>query len=234
MSKSEKIKVGILPGLADLYNRMFNPEIIAELKQFIADIPKAIGSELLDFEIGRLSSTEDEMRSEAAKLAAKDIDMLVIVLSPYCPSGAVTPAVMESSVPVLLWPAQTVYEFIPEEILPSQVRLSHGVHAVQDIANVLRKHNKTFGILHGHYLEKDFRGKFEEWARAARLYTAFVRSNPVQLGGFFENMLDLQIGEAQFISDCGIAMTPFDLAQVSAAIKQVAGADAEISPYVSF
>lgn len=226
MSVKNKIKVGILPGLADLYNRLFTQEIIEELKDFVASVPKAIDSELIEFEMGNLSSTQEQMKAEVAKLTAKDVDMIVLLLAPYCPSGAVVPGIMESRVPVLLWPAQTVYEFIPEEISASEIRLSHGVHAVQDIANVLRKRGKSFGILHGHFLEEGFRKEIEEWARAARVYSAFVKSNPVQFGGYFEDMLDLQIADAAFISDCGIKMATYDLPQLEAELKRVG--DAEI------
>lgn len=220
MSEINKIKVGILPGLADLYNRLFSQEVLAELETFIGSIPNAIGAERIEFEVGVLSSTEEQMKTEMARLTAKGVDLIVIVLAPYCPSGAVVPAVMGSRIPVLLWPAQTIYELIPGELNGSQVRLSHGVHAVQDIANVLRRYGKTFGILHGHHLEDGFRGIFEEWAKAARIYTAFVTSNPVQIGGHFENMLDLQIADSQFIADCGIKMTAYDLSQLEKAIKQ--------------
>ncbi|MEN6383613.1 MAG: hypothetical protein ABFD79_00255 [Phycisphaerales bacterium] len=221
MTEINKIKVGILPGLADLYNRLFNQEVLAELRTFIASIPDAIGAEGIEFEVGNLSSTEEQMKLETARLTAKGVDMIVILLAPYCPSGAVVPAIMESNIPVLLWPAQTMYELVPGTLNGSQIRLSHGVHGVQDIANVLRRHGKKYGILHGHHLEDCFRGTFEEWAKAARIYTAFITSNPIQLGGHFEDMLDLQIADAQFIADCGIKMTAYDLSQLEKAMKQV-------------
>jgi len=221
MKKANKVRVGILPGLADLYTRLFNQEVLDELKRFIASLPKVIDSKQIDFEIGRLSSTQEQMKAEAAQLAAQGVDLIVIVLAPYCPSGAVVPAVMESRVPVLLWPAQTMYELIPESLTASQVRLSHGVHAVQDIANMLRKKGKKFGILHGHFREEGFYREFEEWAQAARIYTTFASSNPVQIGGHFEDMLDLQIADAQFIADCGIKMTAYDLSLLEKAMNQV-------------
>lgn len=223
--KNNKLKIGILPGLADLYNRLFSQEIINELKTFIAGLPKAIGSERIDFVIGQLSSTQEQMKAEATALAGGGVDLIMIVLAPYCPSGAVVPAVMESKVPVLLWPAQTVYELSPESLGSSEICLSHGVHAVQDIANVLRKRGKRFGILHGHFQEDGFCRRLEAWATAARMYMAFVSSNPVQIGGHFENMLDLQIADARFIADCGITMTAFNLPEVEAELKKADGGE---------
>ena len=113
MTEINKIKVGILPGLADLYNRLFNQEVLAELRTFIASVPDAIGAEGIEFEVGNLSSTDEQMKLETARLTAKGVDMIVILLAPYCPSGAVVPAIMESNIPVLLWPAQTMYELVP-------------------------------------------------------------------------------------------------------------------------
>ncbi len=227
MGMENKIKVGVLPGVADLYNRLFTKEIFDELHAFIAKVPESIGSELIDFEIGTLASTQEQLTDEIGKLAGKDVDMILMLLAPYCPSGAVVPAIMESPVPVVLWPAQTVYDFVPETIDSTQIRLSHGVHAVQDIANVLRRRGKAFGVLHGHFLEDGFCGKLEQWAKAARIYSAFSSSNPVQLGGYFENMLDLQVADAAFISDSGIKMTAYDLSRLEAGMKEVSDADAQ-------
>ncbi len=227
MSEINKIKVGILPCMADLYNKLFKPDCIEELKQFASSLPGAIGSELAQFEVGGLSSTQEQISAEAAKLAANGIDMLIIMLAPYCPSGAIVPAVTESKIPVLLWPAQTMYELDAQTFGPAQINLNHGVHAVQDIANVLRKQGKPFGILHRHYLEADFREEFEQWVKAAKAYTAFVKSNPIQVGGHFVNMFDLQIADAQFICDCGIKMTSYDLCGLKAQLELIS--DSEIS-----
>jgi len=224
-SLMNKIKVGILPGLADLYNRLFSQEIIDELNTFIAGLPEAIGSDRIDFEIGTLSSTQAELTDEISKLMDKEVQMILLVLSPYCPSGAVVPAVMKSRVPVVLWPAQTVYDFVPETIDSTGIRLSHGVHAVQDIANILKKHGKKFGVLHGHFREDDFCARLDEWAQAAAVYSFFAASNPVQIGDYFNDMLDLQIDDAAFIADTGIAVTEYNSAQLNAAMKQVAQAD---------
>ncbi|MBN2210080.1 MAG: hypothetical protein JW709_01675 [Sedimentisphaerales bacterium] len=230
MMSNKILKVGILPGMADLYNRLFSPAIIDELKAFIADIPSSIKSQRLAFEVGMLSSTKEQMKAEATRLAQKDIDLIVVALAPYCPSGAVVPAVLESKIPVLLWPVQTVYDFVPEQIAAGQIRLSHGVHAVQDIANVLHRRKKNFGVIHGHFREDGFCRIFEEWAEAARIYTAFANSNPVQIGGHFEDMLDLQISDAPFLAASGIKMTSFHLSEVEAELKKVD--DTEITALV--
>ena len=220
-----KIKVGIVPCLADLYNKLFDPARIEELRQFAADMPAVIGSELIEFEVGKISSTKEQIMHQMAEMTSNGADMIVMLLAPYCPSGAVAPAVMGSEVPVVLWPAQTIYELDPASINDLQISLSHGVHAVQDIANVLRKQGKAFGILHKHHLEDDFCQEIEQWAKAAKIYTAFKRSKPVQIGGHFENMLDLQIADAKFISDCKFRNASYDISRLDAEIKAVADAD---------
>lgn len=235
MSGSDNtIKVGILPGLADLYTRLYSQEVIGKLTNFIAGIPNTIGSDLITFEIGNLSSSAEQMSAEVDKLTTKNIDLLIVLLAPYCPSGAIVSALMKSRIPILLWPAQTIYEFVPDKVDQTQLRLSHGVHAVQDLANILRKRNKPFGVLHGHDREKDFRAKFETWAQAAQSYTAFVRSNPIQIGDHFHDMLDLQITDTQFIADCGIKMIDYDLSQFKAEIartKNINAVEARVKAY---
>ena len=214
MQITDKIKVGFVPCLANLYNKLFQPENIAALKQFATDIPSKINSDMIDFQVGDISSTTEQISLQIDNLTASGCDMIVMLLAPYCPSGAVAPAVMGSNVPVLLWAAQTVYGFEPDTFDNSQVRLSHGVHAVQDIANILRKRHKPFGIIHGHYLEEGFCSEFEQWSTAARIYTSFVNSNPIQIGGYFKDMLDLQISNTKFVQDSKISNTIYDIEQL--------------------
>jgi len=224
---SLRLKVGILPGLAELYNKSFSRELLDELKEFITGLPEAIGSSRIDFEIAETASTEEHMKAEAAKLIDKNVHLIVLVLAPYCPSGVIAPALNEHKIPLLLWPAQTVFEFNPEQINAAQICLSHGVHGVQDSANILRKRRRPFCILHGHYLEDGFCEQFEQWTAAAGIYTSFLRSNPLQIGGYFNNMLDLQIDDAPFLTSCGIKINAVNTSELEAELKTVAQPDIE-------
>lgn len=218
---NKRITIGFIPCLADLYNRLFSVDDINSLKDYIEDVKCDISSEKLQPEFGRLSSTKAQISSEFKKMISSGAEMIVIMLPPYCPSGAIVPAIIEHNIPVVLWASQKMYEIKPEELTATKVYLSHGVHAVQDIANVLIKSGKSFGILHHQIESPDFIQELESWAFASRIYSSFVDSKPTQFGGHFADMLDLQISDAKFIKQCGIKHTEFSLQQIKDAKSKV-------------
>ncbi len=205
--KTQKIRVGILPGLADLYNRLWGDSVMGEYLGLINTAIDTIGSDIIEFDLADICSTKKQFSTQVKKLSEKDVDMLLVVLGPYCASGVIAPALIDCDIPVVLWPIQSVYEIVAEEFKDDFVKLNHGVHGIQDLSNVLSKRGRYFGLLHGHYQQADFKNQLEQWAMAARGVSGFRRSNPVQFGGHFEDMLDLQIGGYDFVSQCGVKFT---------------------------
>lgn len=210
--KTQKIRVGVLPGLADLYNRLWGDSIGVEYAELISKTIDAIGSDIIEFDEGGICSSKEQFVMQVNDFGASGVDMLLVVLGPYCASGVIAPALLDCDIPVLLWPMQSIYEIVPEEFDGEDVRLNHGVHGVQDLSNVLSKRGRRFGLLHGHHCQGDFKGQLEQWAMAAKGVSGFSRANPVQFGGHFEDMLDLQIGGEEFISEAGVKFTEISLA----------------------
>ena len=209
-SKPEQFTIGLLLGMADLYNR-FWPEMPEQLRAIGQEAVNQLQSSTLTVRLSEVAGTEEQINQACRKLLSEDIDLLVVTLAPYCSSGVFKPALMSSDVPVLLWPIQTMLELKPEEYDFKAFMYNHGVHGVQDIANVLRRHGRAFGVLHGHWKQEDFIRDLESWAQAGRAVRALQRANPVQVGGHFEHMLDLQIGSEEFLGKMGIKVQTVSL-----------------------
>ncbi len=208
--KTKDIHIGILPGMADLYNRLcpdLSGDLVKTFNQEILNL-KADG---IKFTLGSLACTQEQVKAECKKFLKKEVDLIVIALAPYCPSGVLAPALLNIDIPILLWPTQTMFELEPENYDLSIILLNHGVHAVQDLANTLRKKNTNFGIIHGHWKQDDFKEEFVNWAKAAKTIRSIQKANPVQIGGHFEDMLDLQIGSDAFIGRLGTKHTEITL-----------------------
>jgi len=197
------LKVGILPGIAELYNRVW-PDVKNRLDDFVKELVSKLKAENLEVLSAEPVSTPESVKENCSKLKAENIDLLVVVLAAYCPSGVLAPALKEIKTPVLLWPAQSMFELKGQDYDMDTVLLNHGVHGVQDLANVLGKSKKAFGIIHGHLKQKDFKDELCSWAKAGRAIRAMQEANPIQIGDHFEDMLDLQIGDAEFITQMGI------------------------------
>ncbi len=200
----EKFKIGMLAGVAELYNRLWTAENHKELQRLVDETAESLSSDWIDVVKSDIVSTAEQVETACREFDAEDVDLLVVALAPYCPSGVIAPALLKHDIPVLLWPVQSMFELVPEQYDRATINLNHGVHAVQDLAGVLRRSGKPFGVIHGHLQQNDFREQLNCWVRAGGIVRAMQRANPIQIGGHFENMLDLQIGEEAFIKEMSI------------------------------
>ncbi|MHC4122944.1 MAG: L-arabinose isomerase family protein [Planctomycetota bacterium] len=214
--KNGILKVGILPSIAELYNRVW-PEVKNRLDNFIKELVSKLEDENLEVQSTEVVSTLESVGANCRKLEAENVDLLIVVLAAYCPSGVLAPALKEVKTPVLLWPAQSMFELKGQDYDMDTVLLNHGVHGLQDLANVLGKSKKAFGVIHGHLKQKDFKEELCEWAKAGRAIRAMQKANPIQIGGHFRDMLDLQIGDDEFIRQMGAEpkiITPAEFVRV--------------------
>lgn len=192
----------LLP-VADLYHRLWSDidDALEHLANEVAGKFRAAG---LDVLCSRPVSVPRQVTAACDELAGKGADLLLVAAAPYCPSGVLAPALAKSPVPVLLWPMQSILKLDPQKYDGEAIKLNHGVHAVQDLANVLGKTAKPFGVIHGHQEQRDFLHELKLWAQAGRIIRAMQTANPVQVGGHFQHMLDLQVGKDEFIRQMAI------------------------------
>jgi len=215
---SGKYRVGILPGIAELYNRIW-PEIQHKLNELIESIVRQLQSKELEVFLCNPVSTVETTEAGCRQLEDKNIDLLIVALAPYCPSGALVPILKNHQTPVLLWPVQSMFALEPENYDANTIRLNHGVHAVQDLANVLKRRGKAFGVTHGHLRQDDFLENLRYWAQAGRALCSMRQANPLQVGGHFEDMLDLQIGDDNFLREMGLSPKTITLDEFSTLLK---------------
>jgi len=202
-NKTKNIRIGILPGMADLYNRLF-PELSRLIKDQLNQLPENLKINDIDYFISDIVCTKKQVEAEYKNLITENVDLIIVALAPYCPSGVLTPTLIKSDLPLLIWPIQNMFRLEPEKYDLTAIMLNHGVHGVQDLANVLRRSNRDYGVIHGHWRQKDFAREILCWAQAAKAVCAMKKSNPIQIGGHFEDMLDLQIGSEQCIRKIGM------------------------------
>ncbi len=196
--QADKPRIGMLLPVADLYHRLWS-DIDSALERLGSEVAEKLRSAGLDVCGGPVVSLPKQVAPACADLESKGVDLLLVALAPYCPSGVLVAALVESRLPVLLWPMQSILRLEPEKYDAEAIQLNHGVHAVQDLANVLGKTARPFGVIHGHHEQADFIGQLKLWAQAGGIIHAMQDANAVQVGGHFEHMLDLQIGEDEFL-----------------------------------
>jgi L-arabinose isomerase len=205
------LRIALVTPMADLYNRLW-PDIGNSLYALAGRMAQAlqVKGELV-VTCHQPISTIAQFSTLFQDLAQDELDLVIVALAPYCPSGVQIQALLETQLPLLLWPMQEILELKPDQYDNETIKLNHGVHAVQDLAGVLARHKRAFGVIHGHVQQADFRAAVYAWARAGHMRRTMQESGPLQLGGHFEQMLDLQIADATFVRDMGLAPTVISL-----------------------
>ncbi len=203
MAQGDKLRIGILLPVADLYHRLWS-DIDYGLQRLGGEVAGRLRNAGVDVLCSPAVSTAQQVTAACADFDGNGVDLILVALAPYCPSGVLSPALVQSRVPVLLWPMQSVLRLEPQEYDAEAIKLNHGVHAVQDLANVLGKTAKSFGVVHGHHEQPDFLTRLMPWVQAGRIVRSMQNANPVQVGGHFEHMLDLQVGEDEFLRRLGV------------------------------
>jgi L-arabinose isomerase len=198
-----KFRIGFLPVMADLYNRLA-PDMRPKLAEFSLQLKSDLQGEAIEFITVPVSCTKSEITKACEELERRHIDLLVLGMVSYAPSGQILPALLSAKLPLVLWPAQPMPELFPQEYDFNAVLMNHGVHGAQDIAHVLRRRGRRYGMLHGHHTQDGFLKELLEWCQAGRFLRSLQSCNPCFIGGYFDDMLDLQLENEKFIADLGI------------------------------
>ncbi len=220
-SQTDRLRVGMLLPIADLYHRLWS-DIDYALQRLAGGVAERLRSAGLDVLCSSAVSVPEQAAAACADFDNNRVDLILVAFAPYCPSGVLAPALVQSRIPVLLWPMQSLLRLDPQEYDAEAIKLNHGVHAVQDLANVLGKTAKPFGVIHGHHEQSDFLGRLTPWVQAGRIIRAMQNANPVQVGGHFEHMLDLQVGEDEFVRRLGVVPEVVSTAEFAELMTSVA------------
>lgn len=219
-SQAESFRVGMLLPVADLYHRLWS-DIDHAMEHLAGEAVEKFKAAGLDVLCSPAVSTPQQVTAACAHFDNNRVDLILVALAPYCPSGVLAPALTQSPVPVLLWPMQSILRLNPQKYDNEAIKLNHGVHAVQDLANVLGKTAKPFGVIHGHQEQRHFLHELKSWARAGRIIRAMQAANPVQVGGHFEHMLDLQVGKDELIQRMGIKVKAISTSEFADLLTKV-------------
>ncbi|NLE28946.1 MAG: hypothetical protein GX629_04660, partial [Phycisphaerae bacterium] len=100
-----KFNVGLVPLMADLYRRLI-PDLNGRIEAFVRTVIGELSDSSLKIVSGPVSCTQGEIRQSVEALEKENIDLLVVAHTSYCASGQIAPVLLETSFPILLWPAQ--------------------------------------------------------------------------------------------------------------------------------
>jgi L-arabinose isomerase len=215
---TKKARVGLLGLMFQLYDRF--PTLKPEMSRFAQELV-GVMSPFADVIFPGICNTRTQVNEAVARFENEKVDLLMTVLLTYAPSHIALPALCKTSLPVLIFNTQQEYA-ITADTGPEVTLKNHGMHGVQDLANVLLRSGRDFHILTGHYRDEKALLELQAWCSAARIVT-FMRNMRIGLLGYpMEQMGDFAVDETAFLAQLGVEVQRIPMKLVS---ERAAGAD---------
>jgi len=148
-------------------------------------------------------NTREQVERAVAGFEAEDKDLILVVLLTYAPSHIALPALKRTRLPILIFNTQRL-RAVTQETSSWVTTENHGMHGVQDLANVLLRAGRDFHIVTGHYEDERALAEVRSWCDAARA-VRFLRNMRIGLIGYpMEGMGDFGIDQTAFLSQVGV------------------------------
>ncbi len=207
-------RVGLLTLMFRLYDAI--PGLEPDMAEFGKELTKVLGR-IAKVHWPGICKTRDEVEEAVRMFEEEQVDLIIVVLLTYAPSHLAVHALKATRLPVLVFNTQKLREVAPD-MDPRDLIRNHGMHGVQDLANVLLRAEKRFGLVTGHYEDPQTLKDVQEWCRAANGVSFLKKCRVGMLGYPLEKMGDFALDETMLLSELGVEVSHIpqkDLAELA-------------------
>jgi L-arabinose isomerase len=200
MNAPRKARVGLLGLMLELYDAW------PDLKPTMAGFANEIAATLAPFaevSFPGVCNTRDQVERAVTGFEAAGTDLIIVVLLTYAPSHIALPALLRTRLPILLYNTQQLYGVGPETLSIDTTR-NHGMHGIQDLANVLLRAGQPINLVTGHYRDSTTIAHLRAWCDAARVVNHLRQLRIGLIGYPMEGMGDFGLDETAFLSQVGV------------------------------
>ena len=222
---SNKVRIGLLSLTLELYLEMI-PDTVRKYEDFHGQY-KTVLNTMGEVVVDAFCCRREEIEAAVRRIEATGADVLVIVLQSYSPSLASLPALLRTSLPLLIWNTQTLYEITPD-LSVQDVNENHGLHGTQDLTNCLRRARRPFGIVSGHRSDESHLADLRSWLRAAQAVSLSRCLKVGLIGEPFQGMGDFCVDETIMASTWGPSVERLTLDDLVEALEEIT--DTEMAP----
>jgi L-arabinose isomerase len=200
MNAPRKARVGLLGLMFDLYDAW--PDLKPAMAEFGAELAETLAPfAAVDFP--GVCNKREQVDAAVARWEAEGRDLIIVVLLTYAPSHLALTALAGTRLPVLIYNTQQLFS-VDENTLGIDTTKNHGMHGVQDLANVLQRAGREFSIVTGHYRDAGALHEVKTWCDAARV-AHDMRGMRIGLVGYaMEGMGDFGLDETAFLTQAGV------------------------------
>jgi L-arabinose isomerase len=195
-----KPRIGALTLMFQLYDAL--PELEPAMYEFAQELVGILGG-FSEVSWPGIIKTREAARDAVRGFEKEERNLIVVVLLTYTPSQVVLRPLLATKLPVLILNTQRLHS-VTSNMDPEELIRNHGVHGVQDLANVLRRSDRGFSTVTGHYRDEETLRQVEEWCRAAMAVSMLGRMRVGTLGRPLQGMGDFSLDDTALMSRTGV------------------------------
>ena len=207
-----KARVGFLGLMLQAYDASF-PELRPYAEAFAGELAATMAP-FADVDFPGICNTRDAVEAAVQRFEAADLDVIIVVLLTYAPSLIALPALKATRLPIVIFNTQRAVT-VPQDAPGSVLIENHGMHGVQDLANVLLRAGVPFRIVTGHYRDQAAVSELERHVRAAHAVHALRRCRVGLLGYPMQDMGDFAVDETALLAQVGAQVRRIPSAMVA-------------------
>jgi len=212
-------RVGLLTLMFEIYDAFEYLE--PDMLDFCGELESAIG-EFCEVSWPGICKTSSQVESALGGFESGGVDIVIVVLLTYTPSHVAARALVDTRLPILLFNTQRLIQVMADTDPRDMIR-NHGVHGVQDLANVLVRADRSFGIVTGHYQDRKALDSLSEWCMAASTASLLRSTRVGAIGHFLSGMGDFALDETRLLADIGVEVHRLSQGEVAEMARNAPG-----------
>lgn len=212
-------RIGLLPLYVELYDQVL-PELRGKVEPLTEQVCEAFASRKVEVIRAKTCCVRDQVEVALKQFDDEQVDMIVTLHLAYSPSLESVEALATTSQPLLLLDT-TLDSAFPRDVNPERLLYNHGIHGVQDLAAMLRRHKKHYEVVAGHLSDPSVMDRVVDLARAASAANLLKGMKTLGIGGALKGMGDFRVEPDVLTDKLGITVDniqPSDIEASAAAV----------------
>jgi len=220
--KPDRVKIGLLGLMIELYDRL--GPALRESQDGFAQEMAGTWADWADVVWPGVANTRAKVDEAVGRFHAEGCDVIVVVCLAYAPSLIAARALLDSPLPIVLLDTQRQAGPGAEPTSDFLIE-NHGVHGVQDLANVLLRGGKSVPIIVGDWRANDTVSELQDRCLGARGRTVLRTMRVGAVGPTLAGMGDLNVDETAFALQVGPDVVPIATERVARLAGEASDAD---------
>jgi L-arabinose isomerase len=199
-SRSKPI-VGLLALSLELYEQLA-PAIFEDRNRWLRQCVLPALAPVADVRSNGVVCRREDIERTVSEFESSGVEAIVVVCASYSPSLLTLPALLRTSLPLLIWNTQELAT-VNHAFTSVHMNNNHGVHGTQDLANVLLRAGRKFDYITSHLDDPGAVDALADWFTAAASVVRMRRLRVGLLGYPFPDMGDLAVDTTHLAATLG-------------------------------